>query len=584
MARDDERLERAKEEPIVSGIPDLPGITAALQLTPGLGLHLRGLADELLVNDFAGTTLTRAQREMLATATSAANDCFFCMDSHGAFATALLERSGATDQAPLIDVIKTGSSEGFDPKMRALLHIARTVQREPRDLTSEDIDVAQDAGATDADVQLAVLIAAAFSMYNRMVEGFRAERRQPPRPTASEPAPSPITATAARRSSRRPRASGRPALPGERRDLISHPPGDPDDHPEQVLEDGGLQRGPVPAQFVEGGSRQDEGLEGAIRDDIRRATFAAQEGELAQDAAGADRREPAPPAADELDARGRLARGQQEEFVRRLTASHDDLACPPAAAVEVAPEPLDVLGIEAGHEIVIVQGDRHDGVDLSVGDAEQAILGPLERRVDVREPEDGFDAIAGRAREPNECLRPPGEDELPAGRGQGGRQSVEHRPGPAVQPADPAQVEQHDPGQARAVFDSPSDRLGHEERELALELEDQDIRPGTEELGGRRRRSDAGGAARAQVGAGPDRFTARSPVGDEVQVQLMRQLPADGHASDAVAAGIEGRREDGDAELARQHRQDHRRRRRSSPGGRCRTATHRPRRTCRTSP
>ena len=174
MARDDERLERAKEEPIVSGIPDLPGITAALNLTPGLGLHLRGLADELLVNDFAGTTLTRAQREMLATATSAANDCFFCMDSHGAFATALLERSGATDQAPLIDVIKTGSSEGFDPKMRGLLHIARTVQREPRDLTSEDIAVAQEAGATDADVQLAVLIAAAFSMYNRMVEGFRA--------------------------------------------------------------------------------------------------------------------------------------------------------------------------------------------------------------------------------------------------------------------------------------------------------------------------------------------------------------------------------------------------------------------------
>jgi uncharacterized peroxidase-related enzyme len=182
MPRDDERLERAKEEPIVHGIPDLPGITAALQLTPGLGLHLRGLADELLVNDFAGATLTRAQREMLATATSAANDCFFCMDSHGAFATALLERSGAIDQAPLIDVIKTGSSEGFDPKMRALLHIARTVQGEPRDLTAEDIAVAQDAGATDADVQLAVLIAAAFSMYNRMVEGFRA--RTAPTPDA----------------------------------------------------------------------------------------------------------------------------------------------------------------------------------------------------------------------------------------------------------------------------------------------------------------------------------------------------------------------------------------------------------------
>ncbi len=180
MARDDERHERAMEQPIVSGIPDIPGIGAALQLTPGLGLHLRGLADELLVNDFPGATLSRAEREMLATATSAGNDCFFCMDSHGAFATALLERDGGTDQLPLIDIIKTGSSDGFDDKMRGLLHIARTVRREPRDLTAEDVATAQAAGATDADVQLAVLIAAAFSMYNRMVEGFRARTMPSP--------------------------------------------------------------------------------------------------------------------------------------------------------------------------------------------------------------------------------------------------------------------------------------------------------------------------------------------------------------------------------------------------------------------
>ena len=79
---------------------------------------------------------------------------------------------------PLIDVVKVGSSDGFDPKMRALLHISRTVRREPRDLTAADVEAAHEAGATDADVQLAVLIAAAFSMYNRMVEGFRA--RTPP--------------------------------------------------------------------------------------------------------------------------------------------------------------------------------------------------------------------------------------------------------------------------------------------------------------------------------------------------------------------------------------------------------------------
>jgi len=174
MARDEERLDRSREDPIVGGLPDAPGILAAIRLTPGLGVHLRGLADELLVNDFPGATLERAEREMLATAVSAANDCFYCMDSHGAFAGALLELTGSAERARLIEVIKTGSSEGFDDKMRALLHIARTVRREPRDLTSADVEAARAAGATDADVQLAILIAAAFSMFNRMVEGFRA--------------------------------------------------------------------------------------------------------------------------------------------------------------------------------------------------------------------------------------------------------------------------------------------------------------------------------------------------------------------------------------------------------------------------
>ncbi|MDP9467396.1 MAG: carboxymuconolactone decarboxylase family protein [Chloroflexota bacterium] len=174
MARDEERLMRAQEEPIVGGLPDVPGIGVAMRLTPGLGIHMRGLADELLVHDFPGATLDRVEREMIATAVSAANDCFFCMDSHAAHATALLERSGATERAPLLDGIKVGSTEGLDDKMRALLHVARTVGGDARQLTAADVDAARAAGATDGDVQLAILISAGFSMYNRMVDGFRA--------------------------------------------------------------------------------------------------------------------------------------------------------------------------------------------------------------------------------------------------------------------------------------------------------------------------------------------------------------------------------------------------------------------------
>lgn len=174
MTREEERIERAHEAPIVPGLPDVPGITAAMRLTPGLGTHLRGLADELLVRDYPGATMRRSEREMIALAVSAANDCFFCMDSHAAHAAALLDEAEAEQIVPVLEGIKLGSSDGLDPKMCALLHIARTVRGDSRDLSAEDVAAALDAGATDADVQLAVMIAAAFSMYNRMVDGFRA--------------------------------------------------------------------------------------------------------------------------------------------------------------------------------------------------------------------------------------------------------------------------------------------------------------------------------------------------------------------------------------------------------------------------
>ncbi len=182
MARDDERQARAQERPIVGGLPELPGILVAMALTPELGLHMRGLADALLVHDYPGATIGRAEREMLALTVSAGNDCFFCMDSHGAFATALLERDGRTAEVPVIDLIKVGDSASLEPRMQALVHIAQVVRRDPLTLTPADVQAARDAGASDGDVQLAVLIASGFSMYNRMVDGFRT--MTPPVPEA----------------------------------------------------------------------------------------------------------------------------------------------------------------------------------------------------------------------------------------------------------------------------------------------------------------------------------------------------------------------------------------------------------------
>ncbi len=116
MARDDERTARSQEQPIVGNLPDVPGILVAMRLTPELGVHMRGLADALLVHDFPGATIGRPEREMIATSVSAGNDCFYCMDSHGAFATALLERDGRDAEVPVIDLIKAGDSGALDPE------------------------------------------------------------------------------------------------------------------------------------------------------------------------------------------------------------------------------------------------------------------------------------------------------------------------------------------------------------------------------------------------------------------------------------------------------------------------------------
>jgi uncharacterized peroxidase-related enzyme len=175
MAREQERIQRSKEAPIVGGLPQAPGIGAAMQLHPDLAAHLRGLADTLLVHPYAGTSLSRGERELLATAASATNDCFFCMDSHGAFACELLAREGKHDGVALVESVHDGTDQGLSPKLAALVRITRTVARRARDLTRDDVAAACAAGATDADTQLAVLIASAFSMYNRIVDGFRAQ-------------------------------------------------------------------------------------------------------------------------------------------------------------------------------------------------------------------------------------------------------------------------------------------------------------------------------------------------------------------------------------------------------------------------
>ncbi|PWT75623.1 MAG: carboxymuconolactone decarboxylase [Bacteroidetes bacterium] len=144
----------------------LPGIRGPMAYSPATAKPLNALAEILLRDD--NNTLSRGERELIGTYVSSLNDCFFCQNVHGALAGHYL----ACD-IPAIDAIKSDyKSAPISDKLKSLLAIAASVQRSGKHVTKGRIDFARTKGATDKEIHDTVLIAAAFCMYNRYVDGL----------------------------------------------------------------------------------------------------------------------------------------------------------------------------------------------------------------------------------------------------------------------------------------------------------------------------------------------------------------------------------------------------------------------------
>ncbi|MGO9864102.1 MAG: carboxymuconolactone decarboxylase family protein [Terriglobales bacterium] len=143
----------------------LPGIRGRLAYSPDTTRPLCELVEILL---YGSNTLTRAEREIIATYVSSENDCFFCQTIHGAVAAHHLGNNEGLVQAIKLDFEAAPVSE----KLKALLAIAGKVQKGGKNVTGHDIARAREHGATDKEIHDTVLIAAAFCMYNRYVDGL----------------------------------------------------------------------------------------------------------------------------------------------------------------------------------------------------------------------------------------------------------------------------------------------------------------------------------------------------------------------------------------------------------------------------
>lgn len=150
----------------------LPGIIGLMHFRPETAEPLNQLAEVLLRGP---STLSRGERELIAASVSWWNDCHFCHHCHGAAAAAHLQ------QPPdFMDRIKEGlPEENLSEKMRALLEIARMVQQGGLKVTEAHVAKAREHGATDLEIHDTVLIAAAFCMFNRYVDGLGTWRPEP---------------------------------------------------------------------------------------------------------------------------------------------------------------------------------------------------------------------------------------------------------------------------------------------------------------------------------------------------------------------------------------------------------------------
>ena len=143
---------------------ELPGISAGFAFRPETAKPMRELAHLLLHEP---NSLTPGERELIATYVSSLNNCYFCATSHGAAAASHLGESDTVKQ-----VQTDFSGAPISEKLKRLLAIAGKVQRDGKNVTSSDVQAAREQGATDMEIHDTVLIAAAFCMYNRYVDGL----------------------------------------------------------------------------------------------------------------------------------------------------------------------------------------------------------------------------------------------------------------------------------------------------------------------------------------------------------------------------------------------------------------------------
>jgi uncharacterized peroxidase-related enzyme len=107
--------------------------------------------------------LSKAEREMIVVATSAANQCHYCIVSHGAVLRIRAKNPLVADQ-----IANNYRKADITPRERVMLDFAVKVCLESQKTSAEDFEALHAHGFSDDDIWDIAAIAAFFALSNRM--------------------------------------------------------------------------------------------------------------------------------------------------------------------------------------------------------------------------------------------------------------------------------------------------------------------------------------------------------------------------------------------------------------------------------
>ena len=139
----------------------IPNVFLALARRPAEWRAFFAYHDALMLREESG--LTKGDREMIVTATSAANHCLYCVVAHGAILRIYEKKPLVADQ-----VAVNYRKADITPRQRAMLDFAMKVCLDSKAVDDADFEALQAHGFSDEDAWDITAITAFFGLSNRM--------------------------------------------------------------------------------------------------------------------------------------------------------------------------------------------------------------------------------------------------------------------------------------------------------------------------------------------------------------------------------------------------------------------------------